>query len=168
MYLYHNVITQHNIFYVCIDTGGVARESVGSACMRHESFMIYETWVIYETWHFIYVWEYETWVMYETWIIYMRHESFMRHATSYMYENVHGMGNMKFSQSKSIQVESPESVWAALEELPPPHMAALVYLIAFLRELLLHNPCDLTPETLALVYTYFLFFFHFDFAFLFF
>jgi uncharacterized membrane protein YgcG len=51
-------------------------------------------------------------------------------------------------------VHEPGKVWAALEELPAWHMPVLVYLISFLRELLLHKPLDLTPESLALVWGY--------------
>ena len=35
--------------------------------------------------------------------------------------------------------------------LPPAHMAVLVYLLAFLREMLLHSPRDITAERLALL-----------------
>ena len=47
----------------------------------------------------------------------------------------------------------PDKVWAALDAAPPAHLAVLVYLIAFLRELLQH-PQALSAETLALVWGY--------------
>jgi len=53
---------------------------------------------------------------------------------------------------KSFQ--APDKVWTALESLPPSHLAVLVYLTAFLRELLRQNPPDLSAETLALVWGY--------------